>query len=101
MASARSVHVTYIIYETLISVIFKLTVVLTSKEAMFTVIQHEAAMGRDRSGLFADRSFNKNLGIATGEGEIWEKSRVWMFKKLREYGFGKSMEMEHHIKVGE
>ncbi|XP_035705297.1 farnesoate epoxidase isoform X2 [Folsomia candida] len=65
---------------------------------MFTVIQHEAAMGRDRSGLFADRSFNKNLGIATGEGEIWEKSRVWMFKKLREYGFGKSMEMEHHIK---
>lgn len=74
-------------------------VVLTSKEAMQTVLTNEAAFGRDTSGMFGDRVMHKNLGIATSEGEVWEKTRNWTFRTLREFGFGKSLDMEHFIQV--
>ncbi|OXA44400.1 farnesoate epoxidase [Folsomia candida] len=77
----------------------KRTVILTSKEAMQTIFTNEATFARDFSGMFADRSFNKNLGIAFSEGEVWEKLRPWAFKTLKEYGFGKSSDMEHFIQV--
>ncbi|XP_021961918.1 farnesoate epoxidase [Folsomia candida] len=75
----------------------KRTVILTSKEAMQTILTNEATLARDFSGMFADRSFNKKIGIAFSEGELWDKLRPWAFKTLREFGFGKSSDMEHFI----
>ncbi|XP_021961712.2 farnesoate epoxidase [Folsomia candida] len=77
----------------------KKTVVLTSKEAMQTILSNEATFARDFSGMWVDRSFRKNLGIAFSEGEVWETLRPWTFKTLKDFGFGKSSEMERFIKV--
>ncbi|XP_021961917.1 farnesoate epoxidase [Folsomia candida] len=77
----------------------KRTVILTSKEAMQAIFTNEATFARDFTGMFADRSFNKNLGIAFSHGEVWEKLRPWAFKTLKEHGFGKSADMEHFIQV--
>ncbi|XP_035702590.1 methyl farnesoate epoxidase isoform X2 [Folsomia candida] len=66
---------------------------------MQTVLTNEAAFGRDTSGMFGDRVMHKNLGIATSEGEVWEKTRNWTFRTLREFGFGKSLDMEHFIQI--
>ncbi|XP_021961477.1 farnesoate epoxidase [Folsomia candida] len=78
---------------------FKRTVVLTSKEAMQTVLSNEATFARDNSGLFADWSFHKNLGIGASHGSVWTKTRNWTFKTLREFGFGKSLAMEGYIQI--
>ncbi|XP_035713643.1 cytochrome P450 2K6 isoform X1 [Folsomia candida] len=77
----------------------KKSVVLTSKEAMQTILSNEATFARDFSGMFADRCFHKNLGISFSEGEVWEKLRPWTFKTLKDFGFGKSSDMERFIKV--
>ncbi|XP_035714122.1 farnesoate epoxidase-like [Folsomia candida] len=77
----------------------KKTVILTSKEAIQTVLSNDASNGRDRSGTFADRCWNKNLGIVTSEGELWEKSKIWTFKTLKELGFGKSFDIENFIRT--
>ncbi|XP_021962189.1 cytochrome P450 2B6 [Folsomia candida] len=76
----------------------KKTVVLTSKESMQKVLTDEGSYGRDLSGMMADRCWNKNLGIAFAEGEIWEKSRIWTFKTLKHFGLGKSTEVENYVK---
>ncbi|OXA45059.1 farnesoate epoxidase [Folsomia candida] len=77
----------------------KKSVVLTSKEAMQIILSNEATFARDFSGMWVDRSFHKNLGIAFSEGEVWETLRPWTFKTLKDFGFGKSSEMERFIKV--
>ncbi|XP_021961478.1 farnesoate epoxidase isoform X1 [Folsomia candida] len=78
---------------------FKRTVVLTSKEAMQTVLTNEATLARDNSGMYSDWSFHKNLGIITSHGSVWSKTRNWTFKMLREFGFGKSLAMEGYIQI--
>ncbi|OXA47347.1 putative cytochrome P450 303a1 [Folsomia candida] len=74
-------------------------VVLASKEAMQTVLTEEGSYGRDVSGMLGERCFNKNLGIVTAQGEIWEKSRIWTFKTLKNLGFGKSAEVEGYVQI--
>ncbi|OXA45390.1 farnesoate epoxidase [Folsomia candida] len=77
----------------------KKTVILTSKDAMQTILSNEATFARDFTGMWTDRSFHKNLGIAFSEGEVWEKLRPWTFKMLKDFGFGKSSDMERFIQV--
>lgn len=66
---------------------------------MQTILTNDAAYGRDSTGMLADRILNKNLGIAGSQGEMWEKTRNWTFKTLKDFGFGKSLDMERFIKV--
>ncbi|OXA45130.1 Farnesoate epoxidase [Folsomia candida] len=77
----------------------KRMVVLTSKEAMQSILTNEATFARDNSGMFADWSFHKNLGIVTSRGGVWSKTRNWTFKMLREFGLGKSLAMEGYIQI--
>lgn len=66
---------------------------------MQTVLSHEGAHGRDMCGMFKDRCWGKNLGLAMSEGEFWEKTKTWTFKTLKTLGFGKSAEVERYVQV--
>ncbi|XP_035713828.1 farnesoate epoxidase isoform X2 [Folsomia candida] len=79
--------------------IFSLKMGTKTREAMQTVLTNEATFARATTGMFSDWSFHKNLGIATSHGSIWNKTRNWTFKTLREFGFGKPSAMEHYIQV--
>ncbi|OXA44260.1 Methyl farnesoate epoxidase [Folsomia candida] len=78
---------------------FKKTVILTSMEAMKTIFTNEAAFGRDITGMSGDRILHKNIGIASSTGKMWEKTRTWTFRTLKDFGFGKSLDMECFIKT--
>lgn len=66
---------------------------------MKTIFTNEAAFGRDITGMSGDRILHKNIGIASSTGKMWEKTRTWTFRTLKDFGFGKSLDMECFIKV--
>lgn len=44
-----------------------------------------------------DRNFGQNLGMLFGNGEMWDKSRKWTVRNLRDFGFGKSHLLEASV----
>ncbi|OXA48953.1 Cytochrome P450 2D11 [Folsomia candida] len=66
---------------------------------MQSILSNEAALGRDVTGIFADRCGHQNLGITMSEGEIWEKTRTWTFKTLSKLGCGNARNMENYIRM--
>lgn len=58
------------------------------------IFAKDETLGRDMSGIMRDRNYCKNLGIVFSQEEIWEKTRKWTVRNLRDFGFGKSLFLE-------
>lgn len=56
-------------------------------------------MGRESGGALLDRTLGQNLGLTATIGPMWKKTRGWTFRNLRNFGFGKTSEMETSVNV--
>lgn len=61
------------------------------------MLSKEESFGRDLSGIMIDRNFGQNIGMLFGNGEMWDKSRKWIVRNLRDFGFGKSHLLEASV----
>lgn len=72
--------------------------VLASYEAIQGILSKDESTGRDVTGIMIDRSWGQNIGIVFANGEMWDRSRKWAFRNLREFGFGRALLLEVSVK---
>ncbi|CAL8127750.1 unnamed protein product [Orchesella dallaii] len=72
-------------------------VVCSSCDAIKEMLNHENAIGRLQYEFIRDRHANRNLGVIWSWGPTWRNLRRFTVRNLRDFGFGKSSQMDSVI----